>query len=132
MKMILRKCPGCNREIKYKNEKTALNAQTKGKQCKSCTTKLTQSTWSPEKRALSTKRRQETIANLPDDVRRETKEKQRRSNLETWKVLPDAYVKATIENEAWYQKIRTTPKKYLDPQSRIRKIVETKVGMSYE
>jgi hypothetical protein len=131
MKIIIRKCPRCERNISYKNEARALYAQEKGTLCKSCNTRNVQATWSVEKRALASKRREETKASLPDDVRQMTREKQRQSNVKTWKTLPETYVKATIENPVWREKLRST-KKYADPDARIRKIVETKTGVPYD
>lgn len=132
MGVFLRQCPQCNRNIEYKHKRTHKNAMMRGTCCKSCNTKNVQATWTPEKRALAIHRMCETKNSLPPEIKQATVEKQRQSNKKTWATLPKAWVKATLDNPAWHEKLHNIHKNYKDPIGRGHAISEGKTGIPYD
>jgi hypothetical protein len=128
--MISRKCPRCGRNITYKNDARAAYAEEKGTLCKGCNTRAVQTTWSLEKRELATSRMLATKASWSVDEKHAYAERQRYLQKAVWKTLPDAYVKATLENPEWHAKLSASHRK---PCSDVRRqaIIEGKVGMTY-
>lgn len=61
----------------------------------------------------------------------ETREKIRASNLRTYATLPQKWIESCLDNEEWYEKLRTAERPQRSTEHN-RKIVETKVGMSYD
>lgn len=130
--MYTRLCPKCDREIKYRSQVCCIDANEKQRLCKSCTAKRIQSEYTPEKRQRSIERNKLTRSQWTEEYRQEFVRRVTEKNRETYKTLPEKWVNSTLKNPEWYKKISETPKEYSDPVARVRKIVETKVGMSYD
>jgi hypothetical protein len=63
----------------------------------------------------------------------ESKRKIRESNLQTWSTLPVKWLESCLLSDEWFERLRVAAKlKPAKTPEHLRKIVEVKVGMSYD
>jgi len=127
-----RNCPECQRDIFYKGENAFIHASELMRLCKSCTQRNVRYQRTHEQNETAKESRRLTMALKPKAQKEQSRLKQQISNLETWsKELLQAFVSNCLNNPSWHAKLKK-PKICLNPEQKSRKIVESKVKMSFD